>query len=134
MGNELLTLQACWEIPLLSIFLFYYLFLLWTESPVSCENILLLPVLKRIGLLRNYNEEDRKILFQTIFPLLILTFFCPISFYLLNPLYGAIINEDNFYEVVGLVKSLPLVCLIYALIRLYPYSSLHSSNVQTNNA
>lgn len=109
-----------WEVPMLILLFFYYEILICSNSPASCENSLLLPILKKLGVLKKYSPIDRSQLISIISPIVISVYLAPIlvSFFSLL-LYDDF--EEFFYLSLYFIMILPISFLVIAILRIIKF-------------
>ena len=114
--NSFFAYSIIWEWPLLLIIMIYYLPIIWKNIPANCENVFMLPLLQKVNFLKDYRgEKSEKVnLIKCILPVLISTLICPLIVIVLVPEFGV-----EFYRpTIIILMSIPLICLIYAVIKL----------------
>ena len=114
----------------------YYIRLIWRyNGKISKEQLLLLPVLQKIGLLKDYKpleRVDRQKLFSTSFYGLILSVLCPAI--VATMYYGMARGIVEYYGLCYILLSLPVVAWGIGLARasFFDWISISTSIKKTN--
>lgn len=101
------------------LFSFYYLRLIWGEQEISGENILMLPILQKIGLFVNYSSSEnmkRKLLY-TSFPVIFSSVVCI-----------SLCSFEDLYKYYNLLLFIPILITIFCLGSYWIREWLKSSN------
>ena len=118
-----LGMGSMYYIPIFVLLFLYYQYLIWRRKKVKVEDILMLPILQRIGLYKNINDSyvlKRKLLvFAAILVGTIFIAFC--TFYL---------NEQNYeYEYDGIITTLLIFdILAWVIFFFYEYGTQWLNN------
>ena len=116
--NDDLSPWLVFYLPYNILILIYYEILIW-KSRITGSQILIVPLLKKIGLFRNMNVINyKKLLIITIFPALLIT--------LIFPMFaGMLFNLSWKYETLcHILLIIPILVWIYALVMSYSYQWL----------
>lgn len=119
----------CIYVPWYIILFVYYTKLLWSKKAVTGEKILLLPLLQKISLFKNYSADNitmKKQLVKTVLPC-ILTSLCPIFAYSIDEC----IFEDE-HIVLFLCSFTFILLLVINLVKAYSAKWLYGKNELEN--
>lgn len=83
----------------------------WSNAPGNIENLLLFPILSRIGLLRDNSLNGKKVLFNAMAPTVVSFTFSPILFIILD-------DSPMYSDESGLLVSLTYILIVVPLILL----------------
>ena len=110
-GDSLMAWMIIIYIPYYLFLSIYYIRLIWRYSgKISKEQLLLLPALQKIGLLKNYKPSergDRQKLFSTSFYGLILSVLCPAI--VATMYYDMVRGIREYYGLCYILLSLPVI-------------------------
>lgn len=78
-GDGLTAFGIIFYIPCFVVLVAFYLYLLWRKQKTSGSAILLLPLLQRVKLFKNYSNttEEKKVLIKTTLPFILSMIICP---------------------------------------------------------
>ena len=114
------------------LFLFcYYTYILWSKKNVTGERLLLLPVLQKLHLLKDYssNFDKKKQLLKTTLPVLIASIICPFIATLISDSQH---DDDNFMLSFFLLIIAPIL-IIVNLVKAYSQKWLYSQEHNNTN-
>ena len=109
-------------IPYYLIFSVYYFYLIWRNKKVKGEDILLLPLLNKLGIYKEFIDEysQRKKLLQSTLPILITS--------ILAPLIALFFEANRSYDSAPYGLVLPIIAWTIFFIYTYCSEWLNSSN------
>ena len=117
-GDSLTAWMIIIYIPMFLILYVYYVRLIWKQGRnITKEQLLLLPLLQKINILRDYkgDVEDRKRLFSTSFYGIILSVLCTA---IVSTMYYDMHHRiGEYYGIVYLLLSLPKVAWVLGITR-----------------
>ena len=115
--------------PWFLILLVYYTYLLWRRGPVKGESILLLPLLQKISLFKNYSASNlavKKDIIRTVLPVLITSTLCPFISALIQ-----LTNGCHGVEWMSLLLlSIPILIILVDLIITYSQKWVYNQGQQ----
>lgn len=133
MNIDSLSFMALFYCPWIFFLFCYYTYMLWSEKNVTGERLLLLPVLQKLHLFKDYssNFDKKKELLKTTLPVLITSIICPFIATLISDSQH---DDENFMLPFFLLIIAPIL-IIVNLVKAYSQKWLNSQeqNNNTNN-
>lgn len=132
-GVDCLSFLALFYCPWIFFMFCYYTYILWSKKNVTGERLLLLPVLQRLHLFKDYssNIDKKKELLKTTLPVIFTSIICPFIATLISDSQH---DDENFMLSFFLLIIAPIL-IIVNLVKAYSQKWLNSQeqNNNTNN-